>query len=372
MIPIFAVVGHPNKGKSSIVATLAQDDSVAISSASGTTRVSENLVVSVGVSHYTLVDTPGFQRPASVLKWLQQHAASADKRQDAVKKFVNDEDCKLKFPEEVQLLTPIIDGAAILYVVDGSRPYGPEYEAEMEILRWTGQASMALINPIENEDHIQSWQQALGQYFKLVRVFNAMQADFEKQLSVLEAFSHIKEQWHATITGLIVEYKKIRFQRQEESLQLLVELLTKLCAYQVSQRVLSRSQAQALQAGLETRFLKDMRNIEQQCHDALKGIYRYHNLDSEIVDLQLEENLFDTEKWILWGLNRKRLTAAASMAGAATGAAVDLAVAGSSLMLGALSGGLSALAAPGSGPIKSPSFASRDCPWSASRRDKAP
>ena len=340
MIPIFAVVGHPNKGKSSIVATLAQDDSVAISSASGTTRVSENLVVSVGVSHYTLVDTPGFQRPASVLKWLQQHAVSADKRQDAVKKFVNDEDCKLKFPEEVQLLTPIINGAAILYVVDGSRPYGPEYEAEMEILRWTGQASMALINPIENEDHIQSWQQALGQYFKLVRVFNAMQADFEKQLSVLEAFSHIKEQWHATITGLIVEYKKIRFQRQEESLQLLVELLTKLCAYQVSQRVLSRSQAQALQAGLETRFLKDMRNIEQQCHDALKGIYRYHNLDSEIVDLQLEENLFDTEKWILWGLNRKRLTAAASMAGAATGAAVDLAVAGSSLMLGALSGGL--------------------------------
>ena len=340
MTPIFAVVGHPNKGKSSIVATLAQDDSVAISSASGTTAVSENLVVSVGASHYTLVDTPGFQRPAAVLKWLQQHAASADKRPDAVKKFVNDEDCKLKFPEEVQLLTPIIDGAAILYVVDGSRPYGPEYEAEMEILRWTGQASMALINPIENEDHIQSWQQALGQYFKLVRVFNAMQADFEKQLSVLEAFAHIKLQWQAAITGLIVEYKKIRAARQEESLQLLVELLTKLCAYQVSQRVLSRSQAQALQASLETRFLTDMRNIEQQCHDALKGIYQYHNLDSEIVDLPLEENLFDTEKWIVWGLNRKRLTAAASMAGAATGAAVDLAVAGSSLMLGALSGGL--------------------------------
>ncbi|MCH8136246.1 MAG: DUF3482 domain-containing protein [Proteobacteria bacterium] len=340
MTPIFAVVGHPNKGKSSIVATLAQDDSVAISSASGTTRISENLVVSVGDSHYTLVDTPGFQRPTSVLKWLQQHAETADKRPDAVKKFVNDEDCKLKFPEEVQLLTPIINGAAILYVVDGSRPYGPEYEAEMEILRWTGQASMALINPIENENHIQSWQQALGQYFKVVRVFNAMQADFEKQLSVLEAFSHIKEQWQGAITKLIVEYKKIRVAQREESLQLLVELLTKLCTYQVSQRVLSRSQAQALRAGLETRFLTDMRHIEQQCHDVLKGIYRYHNLDSEIVDLPLEDNLFDTEKWIVWGLNRKRLTAAASMAGAATGAAVDLAVAGSSLMLGAVSGGL--------------------------------
>jgi hypothetical protein len=322
------------------VATLAQDDSVVISSTSGTTRVSKNLLVSVGARHYTLVDTPGFQRPTSVLKWLQQHAATADKRPDAVKKFINDEDCKLEFPEEVQLLTPIINGAAILYVVDGSRPYGSEYEAEMEILRWTGQASMALINLIENEDHIQSWQQALGQYFKVVRVFNAIQADFEKQLSVLEAFSHIKLQWQAEITRLIVEYKKIRAAQLKESLQLLEELLTKLCTYQVSQKVLSRNQAQALQAGLETRFLTDMRNIELQCHDALKGIYQYHNLDSEIVDLPLEDNLFDTEKWIVWGLNRKRLTAAASMAGAATGAAVDLAVAGSSLMLGALSGGL--------------------------------
>ena len=35
--PILAVVGHPNKGKSSLVATLAEDDSVAISATPGTT-----------------------------------------------------------------------------------------------------------------------------------------------------------------------------------------------------------------------------------------------------------------------------------------------------------------------------------------------
>ena len=31
-VPAFAVVGHPNKGKSSIVSTLASDESVSISS----------------------------------------------------------------------------------------------------------------------------------------------------------------------------------------------------------------------------------------------------------------------------------------------------------------------------------------------------
>ena len=124
MTPIFAVVGHPNKGKSSIGATLAQDDSVAISAESGTTRKNQSLDVQVGNSHYTLVDTPGFQRPTRALNWLQDHANTAEKRQDAVQQFVVDADCAKQFPDEVELLTPIINGAAILYVVDGSRPMG--------------------------------------------------------------------------------------------------------------------------------------------------------------------------------------------------------------------------------------------------------
>jgi len=36
--PSFAVVGHQNKGKSSIAATLAQDDSVYIDRLSGSTK----------------------------------------------------------------------------------------------------------------------------------------------------------------------------------------------------------------------------------------------------------------------------------------------------------------------------------------------
>ena len=45
-IPQFAIVGHPNKGKSSIVSTLARDSSVGISQQSGTTA--HNPVFSLG------------------------------------------------------------------------------------------------------------------------------------------------------------------------------------------------------------------------------------------------------------------------------------------------------------------------------------
>jgi len=340
MTPAFAVVGHPNKGKSSIVATLAQDDSIAISAQSGTTRVAETLQVEVGSSRFALIDTPGFQRPARVLQWLEQHADSAEQRQGAVRKFIEDPECGQQFPDEVELLRPIIGGAAILYVVDGSRPYGSEYEAEMEILRWTGQASMALINPIANEQYITSWQHALSQYFKVVKVFNAVQADFEKQMSILEAFSMLREDWQQPIKSLVGEYQEHRSQQQTQSIKILAGLLSDMCSYQVSQKVLSKGQAKQLQPVLEKQFYKQLGQRERKAHEALKDLYHYHNLDIESADLPTEENLFDTEKWIIWGLNRRQLLIAATMAGAATGAVVDLGLAGQSLFMGAITGGL--------------------------------
>jgi hypothetical protein len=340
MNPTFAVVGHPNKGKSSIVATLAHDDSVAISAQSGTTQVSENLMSKMGDASYSLIDTPGFQRPTRVLAWLEAHAVSAELRQAAVRQFIEDPDCQKNFPDEVQLLTPIVQGAAILYVVDGSRPYGPEYETEMEILRWTGQPSMALINPIENESHIDAWTRALAQYFKVVKVFNPLLADFDKQLAILEVFSHLKEEWQPAVASIILAAKKNRRDQQIKSIAVLAKLLTDLCSYQVSQKVLSKEQALALRPIVEKQYFSSIKRAETEAFDELKIIFNYRHLDSEINDLALDDDLFDTEKWIIWGLNKKQLAVAATMAGATAGAILDAGLAGQSFLLGAIGGGL--------------------------------
>jgi hypothetical protein len=231
-----------------------------------------------------------------------------------------------------------MSGAAIIYVVDGSRPYGTEYEAEMEILRWTGQASLALINPIENENHILQWQQALGQYFKIVKVFNAMQAEQAKQLSVLQAFSQLRNDWQSAINELIKAYRERSKQRKQDSTELLAALLTTACVYRLSQKVLTQGQATALKPVMEQRYFKKLAAIEQDHHESLKSLFFYHHLKSNVEVLPDFGNLFDTEKWVVWGLNRKQLTIAAAMAGAAAGAIIDLSLAGSSLFLGALGG----------------------------------
>ncbi|MFQ5632581.1 MAG: GTPase, partial [bacterium] len=72
-IPKFAVIGRVNKGKSSIVSTLAEDDSVVIDRGAGTTKICREFPVRVdGVTLLTLIDTPGFQQARRALAWLRQ------------------------------------------------------------------------------------------------------------------------------------------------------------------------------------------------------------------------------------------------------------------------------------------------------------
>jgi GTPase Era involved in 16S rRNA processing len=336
----FAVVGHPNKGKSSIVSTLAQDDSVAISQQSGTTTHSDHYKIDTGNAGFELIDTPGFQRPRKVLQWLNRNAQSADQRSEAVKKFVNDPHCKQQFPDEVQLLRPLVNGAAILYVVDGSRPYGVEYEAEMEILRWTGRPSMALINPIEDDSHVESWKNALQQFFKIVRVFNPMQADFSKQLSLLEAFSHLEPNWQMTLNQVVLDLRQHQKNRIAKSQYLLAELLIELCSFHVQQKVLTEEQAKALKPMLEKRYHDCMRDKEKQAFKQLSELFSHHQCVLESVQVELPPDLFDSEQWYVWGLNKKQLTTVSTMTGALTGAVMDAAVAGHSFMLGAIGGGI--------------------------------
>jgi hypothetical protein len=338
--PRFAVVGHPNKGKSSIVAALAQNDAVAISSRSGTTTRAEAFTVSVADAHYDLIDTPGFQRPTKALAWLQANAATADLRRAAIQRFVYSEDCAAQFPDEVALLRPISEGAAILYVVDGSRPYNPDYEAEMEILRWTGQPSMALINPIESKDYVEVWQQALGQFFKVVRLFNPLLADRLRRDEILEAFAIIAPQWRANIDRVRLAYSEQEQARLRDAAALLDTTLQALCHYRCLAAANSKQEAEAAQDSLSARYFDEVREVEEAAHRRLKELFDYHHLDSQTEALPLDGDLFDTEKWIAWGLDRRQLSFAAGLAGAGTGAAIDAAMAGSSLFLGALSGGL--------------------------------
>jgi len=346
--PRFAVVGHPNKGKSSIVATLAADDAVKVSPVPGTTTISRAFPMTVdGRTLYELVDTPGFQRARAVLGWLNEHAASADERPAAVAAFVNTPGHAERYPDEVELLRPLVgDGAAgILYVVDGSVPYGPEYEAEMEILRWTGRPSLALINPIGTADHTEAWRAALGQYFRVVRVFNALTAEFSKRLELLRAFGQMDEAWRAPLDTAVGVLEDDRTRRRDDAAEAIGGLIVDALIYAETKKLGQDDDAEPHKDPLLEAYKGGLRRKERRCREAVEAAYALHAIERVEADAEhaVSANgddpdgagdLFSQEAWLAFGLRKRDLIWAGAGGGAVAGGAVDIAAHGTSLFLG--------------------------------------
>ncbi|MEM1109791.1 MAG: GTPase/DUF3482 domain-containing protein [Planctomycetota bacterium] len=345
--PRFAVVGHPNKGKSSIVATLAADSAVRVAPEPGTTTRSREFPMSVdGTTLYTLIDTPGFQRARRALDWMKQRETTADQNAAVVRDFVQQHERTDTFVDEVELLRPLLDAdnpAGILYVVDGSVPYGPEYEAEMEILRWTGRPSLALINPIGEADHVEAWGAALGQYFKIVRVFNAVTAEFDKRLELLRAFGQLKEEWRQPLEQAVSALDADRQRRRRESAREIASLLADALTLSVTKKVGPNEDTKPLQPALLEDFKGQLRRREKRGRDRVESVYDHRGLDRREGDRgedldAFAGDLFSQEAWLLFGLRRRDLVLVGAGGGAAAGGMVDLAAGGTSLLLGAAIG----------------------------------
>jgi len=341
--PRFAVVGRVNKGKSSIVATLAEDDSIRVDPRPGTTtEVHEYPVAVDGRTLFVLVDTPGFEDAPRALAWLRSREVSAAERPARVAELLRAYEGTSELVDERRLLAPILAGANILYVVDGTRPFRRNYEAEMEILRWTGQPGMALVNRIGAEDHAAEWRRALDQYFKIVRDFDAFSVTFEERLRLLETFRELRPDARPAIdeavTALVAQRRRRRAEAAAEIADLLADELTLTEEVAVS----DEAALEAERDRLEQRFHDRLRTREEKERRRVEKLYRHGEARFEDKSLErpvFQQDLFAEETWKLLGLAPAELLAAGALAGAALGGAVDLMVGGASFMAGSAIGG---------------------------------
>jgi hypothetical protein len=348
-LPKFAVVGHPNKGKSSIVATLAEDDTVAISRDPGTTTRARTFPMRVdGKAIYELIDTPGFQRAREVLAWLHAHDRGAEARPALLREFVDTHRTDARFRDECELLSPMIAGAGILYVVDGAHPYGREYEAEMEVLRWTGQPRMALINLIGQGNHVAEWRRALDQYFAIVRVFDAVHADFDKRIDLLRAFGELHEPWAPALKHAADVLRAERSRRRRRAATEIADLLCESLTLTRKAGIEGDEIDPALSARLTDELKEAVRHRERRARRIVQEIYQHAHvhLEESGADV-LTDDVFSERTFSLFGLSGTQLALTGAASGAVAGGGLDLIAGGASLGLaaaiGALIGGAGAL-----------------------------
>lgn len=342
-IPKFAVIGRVNKGKSSIVSTLAEDDTVAIDRGAGTTKICREFPVRVdGVTLLVLIDTPGFQQAPRALAWMREHEVSAANRREVVTQFVRRFENTAEFTDECRLLKPILDGAGILYVVDGAKPFRRNYEAEMEILRWTGQPRMALVNHIGTGEFSAEWMPALDQYFSIVRHFNAQFVSFNDRIRLLHSFRELHDPWQPNLDQAIAYLQKEWQRRQREAAHIIASLLVDQLTF-VKELVLARyERAEDYKFKLEREFHDALRERERKARRAVERLYQHNKVEIDEQDLEkpvYEQDLFAESTWSLLGLSPTQLVGLGAVTGATVGGMIDVAVGGASFLAGTILGG---------------------------------
>jgi len=336
--PKFAVVGHPNKGKSSIVASLALDDSIAISDTPGTTTKYRSFPLKVdGKVLYELFDTPGFQRARKIMQWLKSAGElSAMQRVQRLEEFVKEFEDDPKFNDDIELLKPILDGAGILYIVDASKPYGSEYEIQMQILSYTGQPSMAILNHIGDEDYSDEWKRVLHHYFKIVRTYNPMSATIDEHISILESIAQLREEWTPSIKESIEVFKEYHKSNIQKSADAIVEYVINSISY-----VLKKPQNSIDEDKLITLYQEHLKELEVKFQKKLEDIWNHKHLNKEIDNLEFKDiDLFSKQSASLFGLSQSDVVMMGIGSGAVTGAALDMLTVGHTLLLGGTIGAI--------------------------------
>ncbi|MGA0058858.1 MAG: GTPase/DUF3482 domain-containing protein [Planctomycetota bacterium] len=347
-VPTFVVVGNVNQGKSSVVAALSENTGIPIDSYPGTTRRAGSYVFRSGDrALFQLVDTPGFQQPRQVLRWLRERATTASARPAAVRAFVDAHAASDAFRDEVELLRPILEGAGILYVVDASSHLEPANEAEMEILRWTGQPAMALLNRVRDRDHAEEWRPTLRQFFHIVRDFDAHRARFGDRVALLRGFREIRPEWSPAIDAAVGAMEAESVRRNRLAAAAVADLMVAALCHVERRPLVEGDDESRVRAALEVAFRDAHRGLERRAREEVERIYGHPPLRGEEPDAELlAGDLFAAATWEAFGLSRAQLLQVGAVSGAAVGVLADLGVGGMSLGAAtALGAGLGAAAA---------------------------
>lgn len=339
-VPEFAIVGHPNEGKSSVLSTLAEDDSVRISPTPGETVVCQTFPVIIdGREIIRFVDTPGFQHPREILHQLQNLQAETD---NIISAFRERNAGNPDFRQDIELLLPLTQGAGIIYVVDGSRPVRSVDRAEMEILRLTGLPRMAILNSKDPDtDFLDQWKEEFRRTFNVFRVFNAHRATYAERIALLESLKHIDQDWQASLDTVIAAFRKDWAQRNLSCAGIITGMLADCLSYTLVRNLADAAAEDRIKADMQKAYETNIRKIESRAYLQIRSLFK-HNIFN--VDLPpqsiLHEDLFSDSTWKFLGLSRNQQIAVAGLSGAGIAVALDAATLGTSFGLFSVLGGL--------------------------------
>lgn len=343
-IPSFAFVGQPNVGKTTVLATFSENDKARISPMPGSTTKCREYAVNLNERVFIrLWDTPGFQNPADVLDWFQKNKGKGNLPRLFLEEFEGK-----RYLDECEIMRPLAEGAAAVYVIDESVPVDLRDKHQFEILRLCSVPRVAVFNPKDNDnDYADAWRELVRQEFNGgCHQFNAHRASFTDRIGLLEMLGSIKQEWKKSIDEAIEALKDDWDKRLDDTARLFVRGLKDLIQARGSHTIDSRLNRETAKLEAEKHLKNKIRRVEEVCRAEVRSIYRHKGQQWQIDDRELDLDIFSDEVWKLFGLSKMQLFIYAIGGGASVGFIADsilpFITLGGGTLVGAASGGAAA------------------------------
>lgn len=335
--PTFAIVGRSNEGKTTLMATLTEDDQLEISEIPGMTRAATRYPLEVGDKVIHFWDTPGFQNTAETHAWFQSIRDSVENPADA---FLLEFERNPDFQNECEIFKPISAGGAIIYLVDASNRVRTMDRQQLDILRRCGNPRIGVIYSKSGDGRFEEdWKKLLDREVNTRRDFNAHTASFTDRIELLEAVGNVIPEWGKAVAQAIEGLKTQWLWKKKDVAEELIILLERTLEAKEDRIIQGNDRDAKEQAAKEAKsdLEHKIRVLESDFQTRIRRLFK-HSVDHWDIDKVLGGDLFSEEVWKVFGMTKAQLIVAGAIAGAIAGGSIDAVVGGASFMIGAAIG----------------------------------
>ena len=316
------IIGDPNKGKSSLVSTLAYDDNVKISDKSGETTVSKSFPLKINDEIiYELYDTPGFDNYEELLYFNEKHKDTYSDFNELLEAFINEYNGDIEFKKDIEIYKILIKKPIVIYLINSSESYRSEYQDQIEIIKKTKLPAFAVFNQKGNEDNKHTWKSIIKQNFIDSLSYNVLQSSFKDKIRLLELMqlkiddTKIKNQLSNSISILKKDFER----RKEFTFEELIDSFYKIITYKKEMAYKKNTREQ------ENEYFVDIKKQEKKFYSIIEEEWGFYNLNKEINELKEIE--VDSKIFVkTLGVSNNTLFLIGTSLGAGSGATIGLGV----------------------------------------------
>jgi len=343
-----SVVGHTNVGKTSLMRTLMRDVAFGqVAPASATTRQVEGArLLAAGQAVIELFDTPGLEDAGALIEHLEGEAGERHAGPERIDAFLASKNAADRFEQEARVLTQMLESDAALYIVDAREPVLGKYQDELAILSLCARPILPVLNFVANRhSRVNAWREALSRVgLHAVVEFDTVVFSLEAEVQLWRRLATLTDTHAPALDQLVTDRESQADWQRSAGRAMIAELLVDAAA---ARRTAERGDQAALENANRS-LRQSIAGREQRFVDQLIELYRFTDADYRHLELPIERgqwatDLFDSATLAVVG----KRAGGGLAAGAAAGAAVDVATGGLSLGAGTLIGALAAGGATG-------------------------